>query len=139
MVPFDSPGELFSDDGVGRLEFEKYHGLGNDFVLVDARASGRLMDPADARRLADRHRGLEVSMGNPHFVLEPRPEDEDLLDLARRLGPILERAPRFVNRTNVELVALRRGVLEVVVFERGVGVTQACGTGAGASVVAARR
>ncbi|MDP9342959.1 MAG: diaminopimelate epimerase [Actinomycetota bacterium] len=75
-----------------------------------------------------------VSMGNPHLVLfvdrDPRG-----LDVAR-IGPVLEHDPRFPNRTNVEFVAPTPDGIRVRVWERGVGETMACGTGACASLVA---
>lgn len=78
------------------------------------------------------HRGTAVSMGNPHLVLR-----ETSLDLAARIGPILEHHSAFSERTNVEFVRERPdGGLDVVVWERGVGLTLACGTGACAAVVA---
>ena len=76
-----------------------------------------------------------VSMGNPHLVLFVD-RDPDAMDV-RRIGPDLERDPRFPNRTNVELVAPDGGGIKVRVWERGVGETMACGTGACASLVAA--
>jgi len=75
--------------------------------------------------------GTAVSMGNPHLVLlETGPER------AAALGPLLERHPLFPSRTNVEFVTRTEEGLEVVVWERGCGFTQACGTGACASVAA---
>lgn len=76
--------------------------------------------------------GTAVSMGNPHLVLFDAP-----LDRAAVEGPAFERASGFAERTNVEFVKQSPAGLEVVVWERGVGLTQACGTGACASVVAA--
>lgn len=77
-----------------------------------------------------------VSMGNPHVVLFLRPDD----DLARldvsRLGPIVEHAPDFPNRTNVEFVRVEDGIVRLRVWERGSGETMACGTGACAALVA---
>jgi len=78
-----------------------------------------------------------ASVGNPHAVVLSQAPWED----ARRLGPALEVAPAFPNRTNVEFVqALGPGRARVVVHERGCGITQACGTGATAvgAVFAAR-
>ncbi len=73
-----------------------------------------------------------VSMGNPHLVLLDVPPSE-----AARLGPGLETHPLFPERTNVEFLAPRpEGGLQVTVWERGVGLTLACGTGACAAVVA---
>lgn len=76
--------------------------------------------------------GTAVSMGNPHLVLLDTPPSE-----AARLGPSLEVHPAFAERTNVEFVAPRaEGGLAVTVWERGVGLTLACGTGACAAVAA---
>jgi diaminopimelate epimerase len=81
-----------------------------------------------------------VSMGNPHAVLfaPPGVSGAALRALAERLGPSLEAHPSFPRRTNVELCQ-RHGSddYEVVVWERGCGITQACGTGACAVAVAA--
>ncbi|WP_223644613.1 diaminopimelate epimerase [Corallococcus sp. EGB] len=76
--------------------------------------------------------GTAVNMGNPHLVLLDQP-----LEAAERLGPVLERHPAFPDRTNVEFVRVDEDGLTVVVWERGCGLTQACGTGACASAVAA--
>lgn len=76
--------------------------------------------------------GTAVSMGNPHWVLRDAP-----LEMAAEWGPILEQNPLFPERTNVEFVQRTKLGLKVVVWERGVGITRACGTGACASVVAA--
>jgi diaminopimelate epimerase len=74
-----------------------------------------------------------VSMGNPHLVLLDVPPSE-----AERLGARLELHPLYPERTNVEFVQPRAaGGFEVRVWERGVGLTLACGTGACAVVVAA--
>jgi diaminopimelate epimerase len=73
-----------------------------------------------------------VSMGNPHLVLFVEGEGPDgLRALASVHGPPLEHHPRFVHRTNVGFCAVRGETeLDLVVFERGVGITEACGTGA---------
>jgi len=75
--------------------------------------------------------GTAVSMGNPHLVLLNAPHSA-----AATVGPELEVHPLFPHRTNVELVQPMEGGLDVVVWERGVGLTLACGTGACAAVVA---
>ena len=77
-----------------------------------------------------------VSMGNPHAVLRVR-------DVATapvgRLGPALERHPRFANRTNVGFMEIvGRAHIRLRVWERGVGETLACGTGACAAVAVGR-
>jgi diaminopimelate epimerase len=78
-----------------------------------------------------------VSMGNPHAVMQVPSVRDAAVDT---LGPAVENHSRFAKRTNV-------GFMEVVspthirlrVFERGVGETQACGTGACAAVAVGRR
>jgi diaminopimelate epimerase len=78
-----------------------------------------------------------VSMGNPHAVafLDIPPSEYPLA----RVGPAVEHHPLFAHRTNVEVVrVLDRDAVEMRVWERGVGETQACGSGACAAVVAAR-
>ncbi len=76
-----------------------------------------------------------VSMGNPHAVVFV--EDADAYPVAE-MGPRIERHPLFPNRTNVEFVqVLSPDRLRMQVWERGAGVTLACGTGASAAVVAA--
>lgn len=78
-----------------------------------------------------------VSMGNPHAVFFVN--DAASIDLAA-VGPKIEHHPLFPARTNVEAVqVIDRGHLRMRVWERGAGITQACGTGACASVVAAAR
>jgi diaminopimelate epimerase len=83
--------------------------------------------------------GTGVSMGNPHLVLFAsdvgRAVDDDLV---YTLGPRLERHSDFPERTNVEFVeVLGPTHLRVRVWERGIGETQACGSGVCAAVVAA--
>jgi len=73
-----------------------------------------------------------VSLGNPHCVLFVD-EVDDLEGLAlERLGPLIERHPRFPERTNAEFVVARGRGLAMRVWERGVGETASCGTGAAA-------
>ncbi|MBM4416075.1 MAG: diaminopimelate epimerase [Chloroflexi bacterium] len=80
-----------------------------------------------------------VSMGNPHAVhLLDDGADLDAFPLAT-VGPLVEHDPLFANRTNFEVVRVHdRGRIALRVWERGVGETLACGTGACATVVAAR-
>jgi diaminopimelate epimerase len=77
-----------------------------------------------------------VSMGNPHAVIFMDKSEVDAFPL-RELGPDFERHPAFPNRTNTELAAVV-GPHEVLmrVYERGAGLTLACGTGSCAVVVA---
>jgi diaminopimelate epimerase len=77
-----------------------------------------------------------VSMGNPHAVTFV--DSVDGYELAR-IGPAVERHARFPERTNFEVVeVLGPAHLRMRVWERGVGETMACGTGACAVAVAAR-
>jgi diaminopimelate epimerase len=80
-------------------------------------------------------KGTAVSMGNPHLVLFVD-ADPSTLDVAK-LGSQLEWDERFPEGTNVEFVEVADPGLRVRVWERGVGETLACGTGACASLVAA--
>ena len=78
-----------------------------------------------------------VNMGNPHAVFFV--EDAEALDLAR-IGPPIETNPIFPERANIEFVSvLAPDRLRMRVWERGAGITQACGSGACATVVAAAR
>ncbi|WP_324260550.1 diaminopimelate epimerase [Altererythrobacter sp. H2] len=220
-----------------RVPFVKMHGLGNDFVVLDARASAvPALDHTIAARLADRHTGIgcdqlillepsaiadfrmrifnadggeveacgnasraiallhgaparvetsggiialqpvsggarvdmgvprfdwdaiplaypmdtlsmpvgwedlsapaAVNVGNPHvifFVADPA-----RVDLAR-LGPLIERDALFPERVNVNVASVDDGRIALRVWERGAGLTRACGTGACATAVAAIR
>jgi diaminopimelate epimerase len=78
-----------------------------------------------------------VSMGNPHAVLEVADVNSAPVE---RLGARIERHPRFPRRTNVGFMQIvDRGHIGLRVFERGVGETLACGTGACAAVAVGRR
>jgi len=78
-----------------------------------------------------------VSIGNPHAVLRVASVATASVDT---LGPRVENHPRFARRTNVEfLEILARDHVRLRVFERGVGETQACGTGACGAVAVGRR
>jgi len=212
--------------------FHKMHGLGNDFVIFDAREGAVAMDAARARAIADRHRGVgcdqvillepsevadvrmriwnadggeveacgnatrcvamlgagtietksgllsarangagatidmgmprfgwdeiplayamdtaampvgwedlqepfAVNVGNPHIVFFVG--DADAVDLAR-LGPVIEQNPLFPERVNVNVASFEGEAIRLRVWERGAGLTLACGTGACATAVAA--
>ncbi len=78
-----------------------------------------------------------VATGNPHLILFVENAANAPLDT---LGPAIERHPWFPARTNVEFVERRsENAIRMRVWERGVGITDACGTGALASVVASHR
>jgi diaminopimelate epimerase len=78
-----------------------------------------------------------VNMGNPHAVFFV--DDAEAVDL-QAIGPGIEHAPLFPMRVNVEVAELiGPNRLRMRVWERGVGITQACGSGACAALVAAVR
>lgn len=219
-----------------RGEFHKMHGLGNDFVIIDARTIAVDMPPARARELADRKSGIgcdqlivlepsdiadvrmrifnhdggevescgnatrcvvallgknlkietaggfidgqfgetsvtlqmppprfewqdiplafamdsaampmawgelaapmAVNVGNPHAIFFV--DDIDSVDL-ERLGPEIEHDAAFPERVNVNVASVKGNTIHLRVWERGVGETRACGTGACATAVAAIR
>jgi diaminopimelate epimerase len=77
-----------------------------------------------------------VNVGNPHVVFFVG--DADAVDLAR-LGPIIEQDPLFPERVNVDIASFDGDTIKLRVWERGAGLTLACGTGACAAAVAAIR
>jgi diaminopimelate epimerase len=218
------------------FRFHKMHGLGNDFVVIDARTSPVAIDAARARAIADRREGIgcdqliliepsgtadarmriwnsdgseveacgnasrcvalllggvntietlggtlrlaandasatvdmgaprfgwdviplayamdtahlpvaweeladpsAVNVGNPHVIFFV--DDAYAVDL-ERLGPIIERDPLFPERVNVNVASVSGNRITLRVWERGAGLTRACGTGACATAVAAIR
>jgi len=78
-------------------------------------------------------RGVFVSMGNPHYVIFT-----DNVDQVGDTGRRLEFHPSFPQRCNIEFARIESdGTIRTRVWERGSGITQACGTGACATAVAA--
>lgn len=81
-------------------------------------------------------RGTFVSMGNPHFVTFV--DDIDTIDIAR-YGSEMEHDAAFPQRCNIEFAqVMSDGTIRTRVWERGSGITMACGTGACATAVAAQ-
>lgn len=92
--------------------------LENEEQFVAARAQGH---------------GTFVSMGNPHYVIFT-----DNVDQVGETGRVLEHHPAFPQRCNIEFACIEAdGCIRTRVWERGSGITQACGTGACATAVAA--
>lgn len=118
-------GEVTVDMGAPRLEPKEI-----PFI-----AEGReILYPIEVE--GERLEIAALSMGNPHAVLRVSSVEEAPVE---RLGPLLERHPRFPRGANVgfmEVVA--RDHVRLRVHERGAGETLACGTGACAAVVAGR-
>lgn len=85
----------------------------------------------------DLERPMAVNVGNPHVVFFCG--EADAVDLAR-LGPQIENDPLFPERVNVNVATIvDQNSIRLRVWERGVGLTRACGTGACATAVAAIR
>lgn len=104
---------------------------------VPAQYAPGCSDGSDGTLLADGRLfgGTFVSMGNPHFVTFVN--DIATLDIAR-YGSILERHAAFPSRCNIEFAQpMADGTIRTRVWERGSGITMACGTGACATAVAA--
>ena len=79
------------------------------------------------------NKGTFVSMGNPHYVIFT-----DNVDQVGETGRILEQHPAFPQRCNIEFASIGpNNSIRTRVWERGSGITQACGTGACATAVAA--
>jgi diaminopimelate epimerase len=106
------------DNAEVEVEMGKLSDLGPVEVAIEGRA----------------HRFIRMSAGNPHAVTFERYEPSEI-DV---IGPLVARAPLFPEGTNVEFARLGDdGGIDLVVWERGVGRTLACGTGAAATVGAA--
>ena len=97
-----------------------------------------MLEPAfedENQYLANRgvSKGVFVSMGNPHYVIFT-----DNVDQVGETGRVLEVHPAFPQRCNIEFAHIEAdGSIRTRVWERGSGITQACGTGACATAVAA--
>ncbi len=121
---------------------------GDGLIAVDWGKARTLWDQVPLAQPADtnlfhlnvdgaRHEASAVSVGNPHVVLFV--EDAEAVPVAD-LGPRIETHPMFPERTNVEFVSVHgEGKVRMRVWERGVGITKACGSGACAVAAAAFR
>ena len=145
---------LMDEEGLSRVSLATKAGLlacsdaGGGFVTVDMGAPELLWDriplarPVDTNLFAlnvdgETYNCAAVSMGNPHCILFV--EDAEAAPVAD-LGARIETHPLFPNRTNVEFVSVRDGShLRMRVWERGAGITRACGSGTCAVAVAAHR
>ena len=126
-----TPEWITVDMGAPRLKWDEIP-LAEPFH--DTRAIELQIGPIDAPIL---HSPSVVNMGNPHAIFWV--DDVEAYDLAR-IGPMLENHPMFPERANISLahvVDAENIVLKV--WERGVGLTRACGTAACATGVAAAR
>ena len=124
--------ETFTVDmGVPRLRWDEIP-LAEEFR--DTRAIELQIGPIDKPIL---HSPSVVNVGNPHAIFWV--DDVAAYDLAR-IGPLLENHPIFPERANISLAAVKsREHLMVRTWERGAGLTRACGSAACAAAVAAAR
>lgn len=124
MLHLDSEGKTVESVTVDMLEpltenHRQYADLSGGILLAEGR----------------RFEGTFVCMGNPHFVTFLK--DIDTIDIAR-YGAVMERDSNFPERCNIEFAQiLSDGAIRTRVWERGSGITMACGTGACATAVAA--
>lgn len=78
-----------------------------------------------------------LSIGNPHCVI---PVDEISEELAREIGPFVEKHPQFPNRINMQLLkVIDRSTIQIEIWERGAGYTLASGSSSSAAASAAYR
>jgi diaminopimelate epimerase len=119
------------DMGRPRLSWQEIP-LAEEFA--DTRGIELQIGPVDAPVL---HTPSVVNMGNPHAIFWV--EDVNAYDLAR-FGPLLENHPIFPEKANISLAqVVSRSHIILKVWERGVGLTRACGSAACAAAVAAAR
>lgn len=124
MLHLDSDGKTVESVTVDMLEpltenHRQYADLSGGILMAEGR----------------RFEGTFVCMGNPHFVTFLN--DIDTIDIAR-YGAVMERDSNFPERCNIEFAQiLSDGAIRTRVWERGSGITMACGTGACATAVAA--
>ncbi len=125
------PELITVDMGAPRLRWDEIP-LAEEFR--DTRAIELQIGPIDAPIL---HSPSAVNMGNPHAIFWV--DDVEAYDLAR-IGPLLENHPIFPERANISLAHVTSpAAITVKTWERGAGLTRACGTAACAAAVAAVR
>ncbi|HVZ27387.1 MAG TPA: diaminopimelate epimerase [Rhizomicrobium sp.] len=126
---------LCSDAGKGLVSVDMgTPGLDwRDIPLAQPMETAQFQFPLENRTIT----ASAVSMGNPHCILLVG--DAEKAPVAQ-LGPLIEKHPLFPERVNVEFAqVLDKNRIRMRVWERGVGITLACGTGAAATAVAAIR
>jgi diaminopimelate epimerase len=125
------PEMIVVDMGTPRFRWDEIP-LGEEFR--DTRAIELQIGPIDDPIL---HSPSAVSIGNPHAIFWV--DDVEAYDLGR-FGPLLENHPVFPERANISLAHVTaRDAITVKTWERGVGLTNACGTAACAAGVSAMR
>lgn len=145
-------GAVIVETGAGLLRCEPHVGAGGAIDRVTVEMGSPRFGPEAVGAVASRLRpgarseewgvgeveGALVSVGNPHLVVFTTQALEGV-DLAR-IGPLLERDPAFPARINAHFVrVVEPGLAVVRTWERGAGMTSACGTGACAALAAGVR
>ena len=121
-----------ADDGLISVDMGPVRFDWRDIPLAEAADTLHLAVEAGPLRDA-----VGINVGNPHAVFFVDDAERVALDV---FGPVIERHPLFPERTNVEAAqVLAPDRLRLRVWERGAGLTRACGTGACAATVAAAR
>ncbi len=127
----NADGSVTIDMGAPRFNWDEIP-LAEEFH--DTRAIELQVGPIDDPVM---HTPSAVNVGNPHCIFWV--DDAEAHDLAR-IGPVLEHHPLFPERANITLAqTIGPDVLKLRVWERGAGLTRACGTAACAAAVAAAR
>jgi diaminopimelate epimerase len=127
-------GEIRIDTDAGTKICTLHRGQGGGVASVSVdMGPARVQGEEDFRVAGETLHATRVSMGNPHAVLFDDPSRER----AAAVGPVLERA--VAGGVNVGFARPDAGGIDLVVWERGAGLTDACGTGACAATVAAVR
>ena len=127
IVPkLEENGEVTVDMGEPELTASK---IPTTLTGVEGKVIAQPLEVADRTWLV-----TTVSMGNPHCITFV--EDTEAIAL-EQIGPLFEHHPVFPQRTNTEFIeVVKPDYVKMRVWERGAGITLACGTGACASVVA---
>ncbi len=148
---YGSPDRLIVDTGGGRRALDLVLDAQGDVRYATCDMGAVTFDPSviplDAASSFDliaivgdvEYIGDAAGIGNPHLVLLV--EDPEQVDVTNH-GPVLEHDVRFPTRTNVEFISCTPGeanAIDMRVWERGVGETLSCGTGACASAAVAHR
>jgi diaminopimelate epimerase len=126
-------GELTFDTGAGLRPCTVDDRDGQGLVTVDmgvVKVTATVSLDVGAGGASDVWELTLADAGNPHAITT-RPASRAVIDT---VGPRIATHARFPAGTNVEFAVFRKGAIDLVVWERGVGVTHACGTGACATV-----
>lgn len=129
-------GTIRIDTDAGTKTCTLHRAPGGDVAAVSVEmGAGRVEGEAEFTVGSERLRATRVSMGNPHAVLFER--EAPSVERAARVGPAIERAVQ--GGVNVGFARPGPEGIDLVVWERGAGLTDACGTGACAAAVASLR